>query len=61
MKSIIKRFKSKTYWLAILIALSSQLPLAQDLLAEFYGPIMIIISVAIAALREVTTKPVSEK
>lgn len=61
MKSTIKRLKSKTYWLAILVAISSQLPLAKDFLAEYYGITAVVIAVAIAALREATKAPVSEK
>jgi len=61
MKSILKRFKSKTYWLAILTAASSQLPLIKDMLSEYYGVTALVIAVLIAAMREATDKPVSEK
>lgn len=62
MKStLIKRLKSKTYWLAILVAASAQLPLAKEFLSEYYGAISIVLAVAIAALREATKTPVNEK
>lgn len=61
MKSTIKRLKSKTYWLAILVAASAQLPLAKDFLADYYGITAIVIAIAIAALREATRAPVSDK
>lgn len=61
MKSIIKRLKSKTYWLAILVAASAQLPLSKEFLAEYYGITSIVLAVAIAALREATKTPVNEK
>ena len=61
MKNLLKRLKSKTYWLAIFVTISSNLPNIRDLLADHYGVTAMIIAVAIAALREVTTKPVNEK
>ncbi len=43
------------------MALSSQLPLVKDLLAEYYGITTLVIAVSIAALREATKTPVNEK
>ena len=61
MKSIIKRLKSKTYWLSILLAASGQLPLAEEFLGEYYGIVAMITAVLVAAMREATNKPISEK
>jgi len=61
MKSIIKRLKSKTYWLAILVVISAKLPLMEGFLAEHYGITTMVIAVAIAVLRELTKEPVSNK
>ncbi len=58
---IIKRLKSKTYWLAILVAVSANLPGLSELLGQYYGLTSLIIAVLIAALREVTKEPVSAK
>ncbi len=56
-----KRLKSKTYWLAICVAMSSQLPVIKDLLAEYYGITSVVLAVAIAALREMTKTSVEDK
>ena len=61
MKFILDRFKSRTYWLALLTAASPQLPLVKDFLADYYGITALVIAVLIAALREATTKPVGGK
>jgi len=61
MNSIIKRLKSKTYWLSILVAASGQLPLAEEFLGEYYGVVSMVIAALIAAMRESTNKPLSEK
>lgn len=66
MKAIIKRLKSKTYWAAIIGALllmleqnsgvfSAYLPESIRSAAVLLWPVLMV------ALREVTTKPVSEK
>lgn len=61
MNSILKRFKSWTNWLAILVAVSGNLPLVEDMLGEYYGVTSLVIAVLIVIMREKTTKPVSEK
>lgn len=58
---LIQRLKSRTYWLAILVAVSANLPGLSGLLGEYYGLASLVIAVLIAGMREVTTKPVSEK
>jgi len=66
MKAIIKRLKSKTYWAAIIGALllvleqnsgvfSAHLPESVRSIAVLIWPVLMV------ALRELTTKPVSEK
>lgn len=56
-----QRLKSRTYWLAIFVAVSANLPGLSGLLGEYYGLTSVVIAVLIAALREITTVPVSEK
>lgn len=60
-----KRLKSKTYWLAIalsaLTVAQEQLPALKDVLQDNYSLVMFAVAVAIAVLREVTTKPLSDK
>ena len=56
-----KRLKSKTYWLAICVAASAQLPAVKDMLAEYYGITSVVLALAIAALREMTKTSVEDK
>lgn len=61
MNRIWKRLKTRTYRLAIFIAISSNLPLVSDLLGKYYGITALVIAVLVAYHRELTTKPVSER
>jgi len=59
-------FKSKTMMFSFALALLSTLQLNTDLLQqlirpEHFGYVTLVISVAVAALRWVTTQPLSEK
>ena len=62
---ILQRFKSKTYWLALLVTilpvLQSNWSLLQQYFGEYQNLVYVVIGVFIAILREVTTKPLSEK
>lgn len=59
--ALLKRAKSRTYWLALVVAVSSQLPLIKDLLAENYGITAMALTVIIAVLREDTNKALKDK
>lgn len=65
MDHLIKRTKSKTHMLnttvLVLGFLQLNLDKVQDALGDWYGWIFIAIGVAGLILREITTKPISEK
>lgn len=60
-----QRLKSKTYWLAITTAvlgvLSQYIPMFQEFLGENYPFVFVGIAILSAIVREMTTKPLSEK
>lgn len=63
---ISKIFKSKTMLFSMLIgilgAIQSSMPFMQDVIPpKYYGLVLMLVSVAIAILRIVTKKPLSEK
>jgi len=60
-KTIWQRIKSKTYWLAIMVAVSANLPGLRDILGDHYGLVSLVVAVLIAALREATKEPISAK
>lgn len=65
--SIRKRLKSRTYWLGIGVHVLAMLLLVQDNMAslnipaKYVGIAGIVLGAAIYWLRELTTKPVSDK
>lgn len=66
MRAIIKRLKSKTYWAAIfgtaLVVLEQNSGVVSGYLpAEYRSLAVLVWPVLMIALREVTTKPVSDK
>ncbi|MFZ5697783.1 MAG: hypothetical protein ACOY9J_03520 [Pseudomonadota bacterium] len=67
MKAILKRLKSRTVWLGIAVQLLGVLTLVQSNLGslnippQYAGWAAIIVGTLIGVLRELTTKPVSEK
>lgn len=65
-KSFVKKFlKSKTMLLSLLIAtlgiLELNLHLFYDVLGEYYGVVFLVISLASAYIRLLTTKPFEDK
>ena len=58
--------KSKTLWLSVLIAISGVLEQSATLITQIVGQgnigiVMMVISIAVAVLRVLTTAPLSEK
>jgi len=57
--------KSKTNWAALTVGVlgivEMNAPMLQDMLGQWYGASFIGISVTMFVLRQMTTKPVSEK
>lgn len=64
---MVKRvFKSKTMWFSILLAIGGILEQQQQVITDLAGQknvgwIMMVISMVVAVLRIVTTKPLKEK
>ena len=67
MRAIIKRLKSKTVWFGIAVQATGALVLIQSNLGSlnippaYVGWATVIVGTLIGILRELTTKPVSEK
>jgi hypothetical protein len=58
--------KSKTLWFAVLLAVGGILEQSQALVTQLVGQqntgiVMLVISVIVAALRAITTQPLSQK
>lgn len=65
MDKILKRLKSKTYWLAIITAgvgvVEVNMGLMKGLLGDWYGVAFVAVALLSMAIREVTTGSVSDK
>lgn len=65
MEILKQRAKSKGYYLAMAVtalgAVQTALPGVQEQLKDYYGFIVMGVGVAIAIIREMTNKPLSEK
>ena len=65
MKVIKQNAKSKTNWyllgLTVLTTAQANLPLLQEYLKDHFGWVMFLNILSVAILRQVTTKPISEK
>lgn len=62
---MLQRLKSKTYWAAIFMASMSiieiNMPILQPMLGDWYPLVYVGMSIAFMAIREATSKPLSEK
>lgn len=62
---MLQRLKSKTYWAAIFMAgmsiLEVNIPMLQPLLGAWYPLVYVGMSILFMAIREATSKPISEK
>lgn len=60
-----QRVKSKTYLLSLIVTalgvIQTNYPLIQEQFGEHSGSVFIVIGIAIAVLRELTTKPLKDK